>query len=105
MRGIDTEKEILDDERLLIANGETPSLFFRFPGLVSSDPLMQAVRRFHLITLGADAWLAIGQKPRPGSIVLVHPNGNEPWGLALFADDLNRGTIAAPLEPLTAAPD
>ena len=83
-RGVDPEKEILDTERLLIANGETPSLFFRFPGLVSSDPLMQAVSRFHLVTLGADAWLAKGQQPERGSIVLVHPNGNEPKGLALF---------------------
>jgi hypothetical protein len=51
-KGVDPEEEILDTERLLIANGETPSLFFRFPGLVSSDPLMQAVSRFHLVTLG-----------------------------------------------------
>ena len=80
-RGVNPEDEILRTEKLIIANGETPSLFFRFPALVSSDPLMQAVRRFHLVTLGADAWLAIGQKPGPGSIVLVHPNGNEPFGL------------------------
>ena len=104
-RGVDPEAEILDTERLLIANGETPSLFFRFPGLVSSDPLMQAVSRFHLVTLGADAWLAKGQQPERGSILLVHPNGNEPKGLAMFARDLTRGTIAAPLEPLTAAPE
>ncbi len=104
-KGVDPEEEILDTERLLIANGETPSLFFRFPGLVSSDPLMQAVSRFHLVTLGADAWLAKGQHPAKGSIVLVHPNGNEPKGLAMFAHDLTHGTIAAPLEPLTAAPE
>jgi hypothetical protein len=104
-KGVDPEEEILDTERLLIANGETPSLFFRFPGLISSDPLMQAVSRFHLVTLGADAWLAKGQKPERGSIVLVHPNGNEPKGLAVFASDLTRGAIAAPLEPLTAAPE
>jgi hypothetical protein len=103
--GVDPEKEILDTERLIIANGETPSLFFRFPGLVSSDPLMQAVGRFHLVTLGADAWLAKGQRPERGSIVLVHPNGNEPKGLAVFAHDLTRGTIAGPLEPLTSAPE
>ena len=104
-RGVDAEKEILDTERLLIANGETPSLFFRFPGLVSNDPLMQAVRRFHLVTLGADAWLAIGQKPGPGSIVLVHPNGNEPEGLRRFSIDVARGAIAKPFEPLTTAPE
>jgi hypothetical protein len=104
-KGVDPQEEILDTERLLIANGETPSLFFRFPGLVSSDPLMQAVSQFHLVTLGADAWLALGQKPGRGSIVLVHPNGNEPKGLALFSTDLAHGAIAAPLEPLTAAPE
>src|ERR1700678_1318280 len=104
-KGVDPQEEILDTERLLIANGETPSLFFRFPGLVSSDPLMQAVSRFHLVTLGADAWLAKGQQPQKGSIVLVHPNGNEPKGLAMFTRDFTRGATAAPLEPLTAAPE
>jgi hypothetical protein len=104
-KGVDPQEEILDTERLLIANGETPSLFFRFPGLISSDPLMQAVSQNHLITLGADAWLALGQKPARGSIVLVHPNGNEPKGLAMFSTDLAHGAIAAPLEPLTAAPE
>jgi hypothetical protein len=104
-KGVDPQEEILDTERLLIANGEMPSLFFRFPGLISSDPLMQAVSQDHLITLGADAWLALGQKPGHGSIVLVHPNGNEPKGLALFSADLAHGAIAAPLEPLSAAPD
>ena len=104
-KGVDPEEEILDTERLLIANGETPSLFFRFPGLVSSDPLMQAVSQFHLVTLGADAWLALGEKPGRGSIVLVHPNGNEPKGLALFSTELAHGEIAAPLQPLTAAPE
>jgi hypothetical protein len=104
-KGVDPAEEILDTERLLIANGETPSLFFRFPGLISSDPLMQAVSEHHLITLGANAWLALGQKPGRGSIVLVHPNGNEPKGLALFSADIAHGAIAAPLEPLTAAPE
>jgi hypothetical protein len=105
MPGVDPDAEILDTERLLIANGQTPSLFFRFPGLISSAPLMQAARRHHLIALGADAWLAIGQHPRPGSIVLVHPNGNEEIGLKMFDRDLARGTIEPPLEPLDTAPD
>ncbi len=104
-KGVDPDEEIFDTERLLIANGETPSLFFRFPGLISSDPLMQAVSKRHLVTLGANAWLALGQKPERGSIVLVHPNGNEPKGLALFSTDLAHGEIAGPLEPLTAAPE
>ncbi len=103
--GVDADAEILDTERLIIANGQTPSLFFRFPGLVSDAPLMQAVRRHHLISLGADAWLALGRRPGEGSIVLVHPNGNEETGLAMFDRDLARGAIAQPFEPLIAAPN
>jgi hypothetical protein len=102
--GINPDFEILETERLLIANGGTPSVFFRFPGLVSSSPLMQAVRRHHLISIGADAWLAKGQKPGPGSIVLVHPNGNEEAGLDLFNREYDSGKIARPLEPLALAP-
>ncbi len=102
--GVDAEAEILDTERLLIANGQTPSLFFRFPGLISSAPLMQTARQNHLITLGADAWLAIGQPPKPGSILLLHPNGNEEIGLKIFDADFARGAIARPLAPLNAAP-
>ncbi len=103
-KGIDPDFEILETERLLIANGGAPSVFFRFPGLVSSSPLMEAVRRHHLISIGADAWLAKGQLPRPGSIVLVHPNGNEEIGINLFSKYYDSGKIARPLEPLAAAP-
>jgi hypothetical protein len=104
-KGVDPDAEILELERLLIANGQTPSLFFRFPGLISSAPLMQAVRRHHLVSLGADAWLAQGERPGEGSVVLVHVNGNEENGLAMFDRDLARGAIARPFEPLVAAPD
>jgi hypothetical protein len=104
MKGVDADAEILEVERLLIANGQTPSLFFRFPGLISNAPLMLAVRRNHLISLGADAWLALDQRPHDGSIVLVHPNGNEPLGVKLFARDLARDTLPRPFEPLTSAP-
>jgi hypothetical protein len=103
--GVDADAEILEVERLLVANGQTPSLFFRFPGLISSAPLMQAVRRHHLISLGADAWLALEQRPSAGSIVLVHANGNEPLGIKLFERDLARESLPRPFEPLTAAPD
>ena len=103
--GVDPDYEILETERLLIANGGTPSLFFRFPGLVSSSPLMQAVRRHHLISLGADAWLALNGKPRDGSIILVHPNGNEELGLKIYTHDLAEGRLPSPLKPLDEAPE
>ena len=103
-KGLDVDYEILETERLLIANGGTPSLFFRFPGLVSNSPLMDAVRRHHLIVLGTDAWLAKGQRPGAGSIILVHPNGNEEAGIDRFARYYDQGTIARPLQQVVAAP-
>ena len=39
-----------------------------------------------------------------GSIVLVHSTAMNPRGLEVFASDLAHGAIAAPFEPLTAAP-
>ena len=80
----DFEQEVLRTEQLLIARGLTPSVFFRFPGLVSDAQLVMALRRLGLVPLGADAWLAKLQKPTPGSIVLVHGNGNEPYGIRLM---------------------
>ena len=103
-QGVDADYEIEETEKLLIANGGTPSVFFRFPGLVSSSALMQAVAAHHLISLGADAWLALGQTPHDGSIVLVHPNGNEPKGLKLYSQVAAEGRLPLPLKPLDEAP-
>jgi hypothetical protein len=104
MPGVDMKEEILDVERLLIANGETPSVFFRFPGLISSQPLMDILRESHLIPLGANAWLALNpnQKASSGAVVLVHPNGNEPFGLKLFETQQNK--LPRPFLPINAAP-
>jgi hypothetical protein len=104
MPGVDIRSEILDTERLLIAGGETPSVFFRFPGLISNPPLMQAVGDHHLIVLGADAWLARSPRARPGAIILVHPNGNEPAGLELFSSLLAAGKLPQPFRPIDEAP-
>ncbi len=101
---VDADYEIEETEKLLIANGGTPSVFFRFPGLVSSSALMQAVAAHHLISLGADAWLALAQTPHDGSIILVHPNGNEPKGLTLYSRAAAEGRLPVPLKPLTEAP-
>jgi hypothetical protein len=102
--GIDIEAEILDTEKLLVANGETPSVFFRFPGLVSDEALLQVVRKYHLVVLGADGWLAFGPPLRPGVILLVHPNGNEPQGLARFSRLLESGQLPRPFRPIDEAP-
>jgi hypothetical protein len=68
----------------MIDNGLLPSAFFRFPGLVSDPKLVRRVISYGLIPVGSDAWLAKNQAPSPGSIVLVHGNGNEPIGIERF---------------------
>jgi len=85
--GTDLQREILGNERLMVEKGLTPSIFFRYPGLISSPAVARAVLDCGLIPLGADAWLAKGERPdKPGSIILVHINGNEPLGLKLFRE-------------------
>ena len=39
---------------------------------------MEIVRRDHLVALGADGWLVFAPPLRPGAILLIHANGNEP---------------------------
>ena len=61
-----------------------PSVFFRFPGLVSDQAIFDKILALGLIPVGTDAWLAKGQWPTEGSIVLIHANGNEPLGVKDF---------------------
>ena len=84
--GIDPLAEILGLEKLLLEQGITPSVFFRFPGLVSSPALIEFIERLHLIAIGSDAWLAKGQRPKPGSAILIHGNLNEPAGVKLMLE-------------------
>jgi hypothetical protein len=79
--GVDFEKEVLKTEEAMIRRGLLPSLFFRFPGLVADKGLLERLKSLSLIPVGADAWLAKGEEPQTGSIILVHGNGNEPLGV------------------------
>ena len=82
--GTDLASEVLETEAAMLAAGITPSVFFRFPGLVSRPALFARIVAFGLVPLGSDAWLAKNEWPREGSIVLVHANGNEPLGVRRF---------------------
>ncbi|AMR34490.1 polysaccharide deacetylase [Mucilaginibacter sp. PAMC 26640] len=82
--GTDVNYEVLETEKAMLKNGLLPSVFFRFPGLVSDQQLVYKITNFGLIPVGTDAWLAKGQQPHAGSIVLIHGNGNEPTGVADF---------------------
>jgi len=84
--GIDPLVEILGLEKMLLNYGITPSVFFRFPGLVSSPALIELIERLHLIAIGSDAWLAKGQRPKSGSVILIHGNLNEPAGVRLMLE-------------------
>lgn len=80
----DMNYEILETEKAMLKNGLLPSVFFRFPGLVSDQQLVYKLTDYGLIPIGTDAWLAKGQQPQAGSIVLIHGNGNEPTGVNDF---------------------
>ncbi len=98
------EEKLTDDiltlEKTLLERGVTPSIFFRFPGLVSDEKAVHTVTRLGLIPIGTDAWLAKGQRPKEGSIILVHGNGNEPKGVRIFLRLLKEGKIPR-LRPIT----
>jgi hypothetical protein len=88
--GTDIIAEVLNTEIALLQKNIIPSPFFRFPGLVSDQKIFSTVLNLGLIPIGSDAWLAKGQWPKDGSIVLIHANGNEPLGVREFIDLLNR---------------
>lgn len=91
--GVDFEKEVLANEVAMLKNGIIPTVFFRFPGLVSNDGLLKRLRALSLIPLGTDAWLAKKEAPKRGSIILVHGNGNEPAGVEALME-LYKGRLA-----------
>ncbi|MDR3693117.1 polysaccharide deacetylase [Mucilaginibacter sp.] len=92
--GTDINFEVLETEKAMLKNGLLPSVFFRFPGLVSDQQLVFKITDFGLIPVGSDAWLAKGQKPQAGSIVLIHGNGNEPVGVNDFIKLIHSKTKA-----------
>ena len=82
--GISLRDEALQTEIKMLEHGLVPSVFFRCPGLISSPEILAFLHQLHLISIGATAWLAKGQPAKPGSIILVHGNGNEPKGIQLL---------------------
>jgi len=84
--GTNLDTEVLENEKLMLKNGLTPSIFFRFPGLISDRSIAQKIEAYGLIPIGSDAWLAKGQQANNGSIVLIHGNGNEELGVKDFLE-------------------
>lgn len=73
--------ELLTVEKLLLKHSQLPSVFFRTPGLVANEKLVKKFNKLGLIDVGSDAWLAKGEEPKDGSIILVHGNSNEHAGI------------------------
>lgn len=92
--GTDFVQEVLATEIMLLEQGLLPSVFFRFPGLVSDCNLMKQLRKLSLIPVGSRAWLAKGEMPTAGNIILVHGNGNEPQGIDILLDLCKKQTEA-----------
>lgn len=78
------EEEVLQTEITLLENNITPSIFFRYPGLVSNENLVKKLNRLSLIPVGSNAWLAKDEKIIPGAFILVHGNSNEPKGIEVI---------------------
>jgi hypothetical protein len=93
--GTDINTEVLNTEIALLQRDIVPSVFFRFPGLVSDRDIYEKILNYGLIPVGSDAWLAKGQWPGSGSIVLIHANGNEPLGVRDFIDLLKKESTQA----------
>ena len=82
--GSNLKEEIMKNEISMLEAGLVPSVFFRFPGLVSNRTIFGRVIGFGLVPLGSNAWLGKKQWPVSGSIILVHANGEEPAGIKRF---------------------
>ena len=102
-RPTDFENEILETEKLLLQRNQLPSVFFRFPGLVSNKTLVLKLRELGLIPVGSNAWLAKNEEPSNGSIILVHGNSNEHQGITAIMPLLY--DFSLPWLPLTEALD
>lgn len=92
----DFVNEVLTTEKEMLKAGLTPSVFFRFPGLMSNATEIEALKELGLIPVGTTGWLALDggrntqyagfdfstdQAAKPGRILLTHGNGNEENGV------------------------
>jgi hypothetical protein len=91
-------QEVLMTEKLLLEHNQTPSIFFRFPGLISNQELIEKLKTLGLITIGSNAWLAKSEQAKNGDFILIHGNSNEPIGVDKFLMLLNKTPNFLPLE-------
>jgi hypothetical protein len=83
-KGTDLVAEVLWTEKIMLNKGLVPSVFFRFPGLVSDSALFAGIIDYGLIPVGRDERKSRGRKAHDRPIALVHGNGNDPRGVRAF---------------------
>jgi len=87
---VDFTAEVETQARRMRRSGIFNTPFFRFPGLIYDLSRLRELGGMGFVALGADAWLAKGQRVLNGSIILVHGNGNEKRGVRLLFRYLKR---------------
>lgn len=83
-QGVDPLSEIIEQEKLMLSHGLIPSIFLRYPGLVSDQNLVELTKSLGLIPLGSQSWVGKTKSFSPGDILLLHGNGNERKGIEIF---------------------
>jgi peptidoglycan/xylan/chitin deacetylase (PgdA/CDA1 family) len=83
-------KDTLRLEQAFLEWGITPTVYYRFPGLIHDRVRLAEILDLDLFPIDCDCWMALVRKmdkdpfyhhAREGSIILVHGNGNEPAGI------------------------
>ncbi len=86
--------EILDVEKKLLEKWQIPSIFLRYPGLVSdNETRKKTIYDYGLLPLWANAWLAKWEHPQAWSIILIHGNKNEHYGVELMKKILDENNF------------
>ena len=97
IKGYDLKKDTMNMEKFYISHNITPSIFFRFPGLISDKKTINTIKKLGLLTIGSNTWLAKGEKIKKDSIILIHGNKNEEKGVKIFLKNLNKIKSLTPL--------
>lgn len=84
------KKEVYGNFALMKKYGLKPSKYFRFPGLRHNKARLALLKKMGYTSLDASAWLAKGEPIKDGCVILVHGNGNEPKGIGILLDYLNK---------------
>ena len=80
------ENEILNTERLLLEQGQLPSIFFKIDG-GWNESVAKKLQSFSLIPLDANSVLSKGGKIKKGSMVLVKGDGTESKYVKMIMDE------------------